>query len=84
MKKISNRIFNISPFCIPFSGNLAATSLAVLVEDMILEPDEANGVVRTAHYITPDVIKIIDVGGQDLGNYVLTREDTACTECSID
>ena len=36
----------------------------VLVEDMILESDEANGGVVTAQDITPDIVKGTEVGGQ--------------------
>ena len=49
-----------------------ATSVDVLIENMILEPDETNGGVSTNQYITPDVVKGIDVGRQDAGNDVLT------------
>lgn len=72
MEKISSRIFNISPFRIPSSRNLVTTSVDVLIENMILEPDETNGGVSTNQDITPDVVKGIDVGKQDAGNDVLT------------
>ena len=53
------------------------TSVDVLVEDMILEPDKANGGVSTAQDVTPDIVKGIDVGGQDARNDVFISEDTA-------
>ena len=81
--KDPSRIFINSPFRIPSSRNLVATSVDVLIEIMILEPDETNGGVCTTQDITLDVVKGTDVGRQDAGNDVLTGEDTPCTECQI-
>ena len=60
-----------------------ATCVDVLLEDMILKPDATKGRVGTAQDITLDLVKGIDVGGQDAGNDVLPGEDTACTEFPV-
>ena len=71
MKKISSSIFNIWLFRIPLSGNLSITYVDVLVEDIILESDEASGGVGTAQDITPDIIKGAEVGVELVQNIQL-------------
>ena len=44
----------------------------MLVEDMILESDEASGGPGTAQDITSDIVKGTEVGGQLLQNIQLT------------
>ena len=66
---------------IPCSGNLSITSVDVIVEDIILESDQASGGVVTAQGITPDFVKGTEVGGQLIHNIQLT-DRVLCTGMS--
>ena len=55
----------------------------MLVEDMILESDEASGGVGTAQYITPDMVKGTEVNGQLVQNIQLT-DCVGCWDVSLE